>query len=421
MKFIGLTAVFLLVTLSAFSQKTDTLNLSLSDAEEQFIKNNLTLLAQKYNIEASKAGIIQAKLLPNPNINYEQTLNTKSAIANNEEIGAFGQRAFQIQQLILLAGKRNKQIKIQQINSEITEYQFTELIRELSYQLRSNFYQIYFLQKSLAMYAEEIPTMQHLVDAYQQQYEKGNLPYKEVVRLASFLLTLETEQSNYTKQIIDAESNIKLLLGQSSRQYLRPIVDEKLLDKISINSVTLEKLNTLANDNRYDQKIQEAGVRLERANLAFQKSLATPDLTVGYSYDRAGSYINNYHALTFSVPLTIFNRNQGNIKASESRIKANEVAYEQGKLSIENDILNAFTKAQKIERLYKAFDKNFVDNYEKLIDGVIENYEKRNISLIEFTDFIESYKNTVTQVNALQNDRMQAYELINFATGQKVL
>jgi cobalt-zinc-cadmium efflux system outer membrane protein len=46
----------------ALSQSRDTLRLNIDEAEQQFVKNNLTLLAQKYNIEASKAAIIQAKL-----------------------------------------------------------------------------------------------------------------------------------------------------------------------------------------------------------------------------------------------------------------------------------------------------------------------------------------------------------------------
>ncbi|MFC0186045.1 outer membrane protein, cobalt-zinc-cadmium efflux system [Pseudarcicella hirudinis] len=421
MKLFWMMAGLCLAMMPAFAQKADSLSITLPQAEEQFIRNNLVLLAQKFNIDASKAAILQAKLLPNPSINIEQTLHTSEAIANDATIGPFGQRAFQIQQLIQLAGKRNKLVQIQQINSEITEYQFSELIRELSFQLKSNFYQIYFLQKSLSMYAEEILTIQGLVDAYQEQYKKGNLPYKEVVRLESFLFTLETEQNNYRKQIIDNQTAIKILLGDSSKRFFNPKVDEVSLEKVSVKDLNLEKLSSLSADNRFDQKIQEASVRLEKANLALQKAMATPDITVGYSYDRAGSYINNYHALTLAMDLPVFNKNQGNIKIAENRIRANQAYFNQSQLVVENELLNAFAKAQETERLYRTFDKNFVGNYEKLIDGVIENYQKRNISLIEFTDFIESYKNTVTQVNALQNDRMQAYELLNFVVGQKVL
>ena len=56
-----------------------------------------------------------------------------------------------------------------------------------------------------------------------------------------------------------------------------------------------------------------------------------------------------------------------------------------------------------------------------LMDAVTENFLKKNISLIEFTDFVESYKNNVLQMNQLQNDRMQAIEALNFAVGKPIV
>jgi cobalt-zinc-cadmium efflux system outer membrane protein len=51
---------------------TDTLQISIDSAEHIFLKNNLQVLAQKYNVDAQKALIIQAKLLPNPNFSFER-------------------------------------------------------------------------------------------------------------------------------------------------------------------------------------------------------------------------------------------------------------------------------------------------------------------------------------------------------------
>src|SRR5579885_663517 len=57
----------------------DTISLNLRNAEDTFLKNNLSLLAQKFNINAQKALILQAKLYPNPNINIVQGLyNTQT-------------------------------------------------------------------------------------------------------------------------------------------------------------------------------------------------------------------------------------------------------------------------------------------------------------------------------------------------------
>ena len=88
---------------------------------------------------------------------------------------------------------------------------------------------------------------------------------------------------------------------------------------------------------------------------------------------------------------------------------------------LSNDVLQAFTKANMSDELSRKMDKQFISNFKKLIDGVVENYQKRNLTLIEFTDFLESYKNTVSELNSIQNDRMQAFEYLNFVVGKRVI
>jgi cobalt-zinc-cadmium efflux system outer membrane protein len=57
-------------------------------------------------------------------------------------------------------------------------------------------------------------------------------------------------------------------------------------------------------------------------NLALQKAMAVPDITIGSTYDQHSSYANNYVGLEISLPLPLFNRNQGNIKNAKLARKA---------------------------------------------------------------------------------------------------
>jgi cobalt-zinc-cadmium efflux system outer membrane protein len=175
-----------LLTQGVYAQKADSLKLTLPEAEQQFTQKNFFLLAQKYNIEASKAAIIQANLLPNPTVNLEQTVITKSTIANDAPIGPLGQRAIQIQQLIQVAGKRNKQVALAKIGVEISEFQFSEIIRELLFQLRGSFYQIHFLEKTLVMYDQEIQNIR-LGGGVPRASSKGKFTAKRTDSFAIFL------------------------------------------------------------------------------------------------------------------------------------------------------------------------------------------------------------------------------------------
>ena len=121
--------VFALTTSAQTGQfQKDTTRLSIDSAEHLFLQNNLLLLAQKYNIDAQKAQIIQAKLYPNPNLNINRGFynpTAKKIFAG----GADGETAAGVSQLIILAGKRNKQVRIAETNAKLAEYQFYDLLR----------------------------------------------------------------------------------------------------------------------------------------------------------------------------------------------------------------------------------------------------------------------------------------------------
>src|SRR5580658_2655109 len=164
----------------------DTLRLSLPAAEKMFLDSNFQLLAQRYNIDANKALVIQARLWPNPNFSightlYSGTLHQFFPLGVNDETTAG------LSQVIMLAGKRNKQIKIAQANVKLTEYQFFDLIRTLKYTLRTDFFNIYYQQQSAKVYDAEIKALQQIVEAFAQQEGKGYIAEKEVVRIKAQL------------------------------------------------------------------------------------------------------------------------------------------------------------------------------------------------------------------------------------------
>ena len=407
--------LFVCIAFRGFAQ--DTIRLTLDDAEKQFIQKNLLLLAQKYNIEASKALIIQAGLIHNPNVSYEQMLV-------NRENGFLpfpnDQRALQVSQLFMLANKRKKQVELAKINSEISEYAFFDLLRSLSVQLRTTFFDIYFNEQSQKMYVEEIVTLKNLVTQYKSQFDKGNVALKEVIRLQSFLFDLENELGDLQTQVTEKQADFRTLLGETSNQFLLVQLDKNQIDTSGVANLTIQNLIGIAQENRFDLKIQEASIRLATANLSFQKALAVPDMSVSLQYNKYAGYGTDYLGVIVGIDLPFFNKNQGNIKAAEYQIEANKKYYAQTDITLQNEVLRTYAKSVQTDRLYKQFDKSFLPNFDKLKEGEVSSYLKRNVSLLEFVDFYESYKNSVIQMNKLQNSRIRAFEELNFAVGKKV-
>ena len=70
--FLLVSLIYLTMPGSANAQAavTDTVKLTVKQAEDLFIKNNLQLIIQRYNIDNANAAIITAKLFPNPDFSF---------------------------------------------------------------------------------------------------------------------------------------------------------------------------------------------------------------------------------------------------------------------------------------------------------------------------------------------------------------
>lgn len=397
----------------------DTVTITLSQAEQQFTSRNLQLLAEKYNIDIARAGEIQARLYNNPNFQVSSALYNQEQkkwldVSNNT-----GQYSLGIQQLITLAGKRNKQIQLAQTNTRQAENSFFDLLRTLRYTLRSGFYNIYFLQHSVKAYGAQIATLEKLDAAYSDLQTKGVVTLKDLVRIRSLLYSLKAEQTGLQNQLNDAEADFRLLM-QSNNSWYMAQADSSTLNA-NVDHLNLQQLTDSAIANRYDLKQAATALQYNQQNYQLQKALRVPDLTLGAEFDKRGSYINNASFLNAAIDLPFFNRNQGNIKAAKLGIEQSKIQLELQQSVVQNDVQKAYAHLLTTQQMLKNIDPAFRNQFQQLMDGVTENFVKRNISLLDFTDFVESYKNNVLQLNQLQNDRMQAIEALNFSVGKPIV
>ncbi len=425
---ISLTLILFILALNTYAQTppgnpaivVDTLRLPLDSAENIFVRNNLLLLAQQYNIDAQKALIIQAKLLPNPNLSYDRgpllPISDPNSTVQKASFFNNAGNAASVSQLIILAGKRNKQIRIAEANAKLAEYQFYDLLRTLKYTLRTDFFNIYYLQQSAQVYDKEISSMQQVVNAFESQKGKGYIAEKEVVRVRAQLYGLQSEYNDLINQINDLQSELRLVL-QVKNQYLIPLPDISKLEAADPAAYSLSTLVDTAFKSRSDLMIARANTSISQLNYKYQKALATPDLTASISYDRLGSYVQNYHSAGLAMDLPIFNRNQGNIKSAKSMIDVNVTTQKSVEASVEEQLYRALQKSYDNQKLYRNIDSKFSGDFTRLLNEVLINYQRRNIGLLDFLDFYDSYKQNLLQVNAIKFNRVSAFEDINFYTG----
>lgn len=393
--------------------------LTLKEAEQRFLERNLSLIAERYNIDMAQAQVLQAKLFENPVISLEQNVYNR---LNGKyfDFGKEGEAVVEIEQVIHLAGQRNKQVRLEKINKEIAEYQFEEVMRTLRQELNEKFVEVYFLSKSIAIYEKEVNSLQVLLGGMKIQQEKGNISLMEISRLESMLFSLRKEKNERENDLLTTRGELNLLLNLPEDTQVQLSLDEEVLQQLDLSQLSFADLKAIINE-RPDQKIARSTVNASRANLKLQKSMAFPEFSVKWNYDRVGNFINDYFAIGVSLSVPIFNRNQGNIKAARFSIQQAGVQQEYAANRADMELFTAYTSLEKATQLYQSTNMDLERNFEKLITGVNENFTRKNISLLEFIDYYDSYKETCIQLYEIKKNVFLAMENLNTVVGQNVL
>ncbi|QHS58949.1 TolC family protein [Chitinophaga agri] len=413
-----LTCCVLLLTTAITAKAQDTLHINLPEAEKQFLEKNLQLLAEKYNVSIAQAEIIQARLYNNPNLTFSGNLYNPARKQFFDLGNRTGQYEVEIQQMISLAGKRNKQIQLARTNASMAENAFFDLLRTLRYTLRSTFYQTYYLQHSMKAYEEQIASLAKMDATYKDLQQKGLVTLKDAVRLRSLLYSLRADRTSMQNQLNDLEAAMQLLLQNNHAWYVLEMADTAVNGIPEIRQTSLQSLVDSAYANRQDLQLAQNSMQYNQQNYRLQKAMAVPDFSLGAAFDKRGSFVDNATFLNVGIDLPFFNRNQGNIKAAKYNADQAKLLVQQQTQAVENEVQTAYAKAINTDKMLETIDPAFRGQFEQLLSAITDNFLKKNISLLELTDFYDSYKENMLQLNQLQNARMQAIETLNFAVGK---
>lgn len=418
----GKRFILLLLVLPVFCYVTraegQSVKLTLQEAGQRFATCNLELIAERYNIDIAEAGVIQARLFENPVISLEQNVYNR---LNGKyfDVGKEGEAVIEIEQLIYIAGQRNKRVRVEKLNKEMAVYQFEEVLRTLRSELNSKFIEIYYTRKSLSVYDKEIDYLERLLEAMKEQNEKGNISLLEKSRIQALLLSLQQERNDALNRLIALQGDMRLLLGLEADEVFEPVFDASVLKQMDTGAVSFAELSErLA--GRPDMKMARTNIQVSRANVSLQKSLAFPEVSLKGSYDRAGNFCDNYFAVGLSISVPVFNRNQGNIKSARLTVLQNTNREELTRRQAETELFTSYARLEKAVKLYRSSNFELERDFGTIIEGVNSNYQKRNISLLEFIDYYQAYKETCLQLYQTEKDVFLAMEEVNTVTGSDV-
>ena len=418
-----LFVLLLCLTIRAHAVYTvDTLHITIEQAEKRFLDSNLTLLIGKSNIDVQRALELQARLFDNPNISYTHNFynpNTKkwfSVSPNNGE----GELSAQLTQLIRIGGKRKNAIKMAKYNTQLTEYQYYDLLRALKYQLLTDLSNIDLYLQNDNIYRQQLSVVKQLVDATAYQVQSGNVSEKESVRLQNVMLSLQSQQRSNYEALLDAQNDIKQMLKYTKNEFIVPDIPANKDISAQIRSIGIDSLDAIALTERYDVKVAKLGVDMANTNLHLQRAQGVPDPSVFFEYDRFGSSYNNFTGLGVSIDLPVFNHNQGNIRSAKANIRSAQYNSDNAYLNLTTDVESALMKMLNITDMQKTFDQNYSKSFNKVSQGMIDLYKERKIGLVEFLDFFDSYGESKRNLNQLTSDYRQGVYELNYTLGKDV-
>ena len=422
--------LFLFVSLftltNLFAQQGQVLKLTPEQVEAIFIKQNLGLIAEKLNISLADAEIAQAKLWENPELSISDVnlWSTKSQRDGMEEMetSRFAkntQFSIELSQLIQTANKRGKLINREKASKEIAIQEFEEVLRGLKIELRKSISEIIYMQSYREVLDSQTKSLTELTEAYRKQVALGNIAKSELLRLQASLLEIENESNDLQMEFNEQQKNMKSLLSVEPTVIIE--IEEVSISHVNPESISLANLLEQASENRPDVKAQRLQVKYHERSLAYEKAQRVPDLTVSANYDRFGGVWKDFVGFGISFDLPFLNRNQGGIKSAKLNREQSQYLAEQQQNVAQHEVVEAYSNYTMAYKFYNKIQSNeLLSEIDKMLGVYTKNLLNRNVSMLEYMDFMDTYKSNKETILSAQKKLDTLFEELQYSVGTEI-
>lgn len=407
--------LLLLIRLQPLSAQPRDTVISLSEAKARLMNYNLGLLATYYNISQARAQVIQAKVWNNPYFIFNGELWNSET---NEYFRVSNQYLIQIEQTFSVAGKHTNAVRLARVNVELAEKQLEDVIRSLVFELSNVYNDVAALQEKEMVYRHVMANYDRLMDATRKQLEVGAISVTETVRLEAEYLAVKTNALNNLGQKEKSLSDLRTLLRLPAdtvfyvEQRLPPVGLEFEAGVIAEQAITV----------RPDLQLSKLDVRYQEQNLKLQRSASVPDIKFGFQpIDKGSNYVRPYHGFTTEMSIPVFDRNQGRIKQAEYAIRQSSLRVDEAEIRIRNEVLAAYNRYRNSLEGVTNYNQQFLDRLRDLNRSADLNFQRRNISLLQFIDQQRIYILTNLQLIDMRQLYLNNVNELNFAVGTNLI
>jgi cobalt-zinc-cadmium efflux system outer membrane protein len=417
----------LLLTPSAEAQTQSPVLITLDEAIQMAMQHNHNLLAARTTIQQSQAEETTANLRPNPtlfadweylplgspshqNPGVYPNVSTNDYLNNNTE-GDIG-----LSYLIERGKKRQRRLQAAKDITAQTRSLVSDNERSLTFGVATLFVNVQLAESTLELAEQDLKSFQQTVDLSEMRYKAGAISEDDYLKIKLQRLQFETDLQQAQLARVQALSDLRQLLGYESVSPDYDVVGPFDYQPLKGN---VEDFQLKALQNRPDLRAAQQGVTAANSQYELQRAIGKVDVTVQANY----SHVNAINAATVyeSVPLPIFNRNQGEI--ARARFAINQ-AQEQEKATngqALTDVRDAYEGLRTNDRVVTLYRSGYLDVAQKDRDISEYAYKRGAASLLDFLDAERSYRATQLAYRQALASYLLAVEQLREAVGVRNL
>ena len=368
------------------------------------INNNPLLSAARYRINSHRAVVRQAKLLPNPELSFDaENFGGEGQL----EGGGLGEFTIGLSQLVELGGKRTKRTLVANAELELAISSGNIRKQDVLRSTSSRFYQILADQQRLTVSDSLFVIAQRFYDSVRERRVAGKVSALEERRANLQLTSARIQRATALQSLSSSWIDLRSLWGayqDSSTVAVGELEDVMSAPPIDLMIQRLEQHPDIVSSRN--------NVALQRSNFVLEKAQAIPDPTISIGGRRIRELGATGPTASVSIPLSLFNRNQGSVKSADFEISVAEALLQakQAELMAHLYYLHSEVDAARAQVLALG-NQALVDAMENM-NATVAGYKDGKFDLLTVLDAQRVLLNISTQhIDALERYHLSRIEL----------
>ena len=390
--------------------------------KDHFELNNTTLQASRLNIDELKAQEITAHLRPNPGFTLSADGTQISPSHGVWKPFAGTLVSPSVSYLFERRNKRNLRFQAAKEGTAVGIAQASDSERTLLFNLRTAFVGVLQAKAGLHLAQENLEYYDKILKVSRDRFEAGDISQIDLDRLELQRLQYESDLQTALVNLRTSKINLLALLD-----------DRRPVDSYDVEGAFDFREDLLSlNDYRQDAlkarpDLQAAVLSVKQAETSYQLAVAdgSTDPTIGVWFTHNGSF-NNPDALntlgaSVSVPLRIFDRNQGEKLRTKIDINRNEKLRQGVETQVYSDVDSAYATVSNNLTLLSPYKQKYLAQAVRVRDTILFSYQQGGASLLDFFNAESDYRTVELNYVNLVGSYLTAAAQLNQAVGREVI